>query len=903
FAIGWHAHARNLPGNIVLLASAFFGVGLLDFAHMLSYAGMPDFVTPNDPEKAIDFWLVARSLAAIALLAVALMPWRPFASAATRYAIFAAVLAATALACWLILFHQDKMPHTFIPGEGLTSFKKTSEYLIISLNLITAFALWRRMSQPQPFNAPALFGAVCVMALSEYFFTLYASVTDVFNMTGHIYKSIAYLFLYRAFFVATVETPYRQMQRSETRFRTLFESTGDAVMLVDEHGFIDCNKATLAMFGCATKEAFCSMHPADISPPVQPGGGDSRALADRNNATAMESGRHFFEWVCKRTDNGNTFIANVLLNRMELDGKMVLQATVRDITRRKQAEDVLNQFKDTLDQTLDSIFMFDENDFHFIYVNEGAIKQVGYTHDELLRMTPLDIKPEFTLARFQEMVQPLRDGTRPSLNFETIHRHKDGHDIPVEIFLQLVRKKGASPRYMAIVRDVTERKKNEARIKRLSRAYRLLSHVNEAIVRTYTKPQLFSAICNAATESGLFRLAWIGMLDESRLRVIPVASAGVDDGYTSRLNIRLDDERTGNGPIATALRTGHHVVCQDIENNPAMAPWRDEAIRRGYRSSATFPFQKAGRVIGTVTTYVAEAHFFTQDIIHLMQELTANISFALDVFAERTRREQAEDEIRQLNINLERRVAERTLLLEAANKELETFSYSVSHDLRAPLRSIDGFSKVLMDTYHDRLDATAQDWLVRVRRASQHMGHLIDDMLQLSQVSRGELKRVQIDLGALAENAVDDLRHAHPERQVRFILQEDLNIYGDPSLMRIAINNLLDNAWKYTGKTTMAEIEFGACDISFGSGVERAFFVRDNGAGFNMAYAHKLFTPFQRLHGAGEFEGTGIGLATVQRIIHRHHGKVWAEAKEGEGATLYFTLPQKNVKTRKKNGQ
>jgi len=456
---------------------------------------------------------------------------------------------------------------------------------------------------------------------------------------------------------------------------------------------------------------------------------------------------------------------------------------------------------------------------------------------------------------------------------------------------------------LGTVQDITERKNNEARIERLSRAYRLLSRVNEAIMRADTEPQLFAAICNAATESGLFRLAWIGVLDESRLRVIPVASAGVEEGYTSKLNIRLDDERTGNGPIATALRTGRHVVCPDIENDPAMAPWRDEAIRRGYRSSAAFPFKKTGGVIGTVITYAAEAHFFTQDIIQLMQELVADISFALDVFAERTRREQAEDEVRQLNINLERRVAERTLLLEAANKELEAFSYSVSHDLRAPLRSIDGFSKLLMDTYQGRLDATAQDWLGRVRRASQHMGHLIDDMLQLSQVSRGELKRVQIDLGALAKNAVDDLRLAHPERQVRFIMQGDLNIYGDPSLMRIAINNLLGNAWKYTGKTTVAEIEFGACDISADTGVERAFFVRDNGAGFNMDYAHKLFAPFQRLHVAGEFEGTGIGLATVQRIIHRQHGKVWAEAEEGEGATFFFTLPQRNMKTRRKDGQ
>jgi len=263
------------------------------------------------------------------------------------------------------------------------------------------------------------------------------------------------------------------------------------------------------------------------------------------------------------------------------------------------------------------------------------------------------------------------------------------------------------------------------------------------------------------------------------------------------------------------------------------------------------------------------------------------------VFTEKQRREQAENEIMRMNAELENRVLERTHQLEIANKELESFSYSVAHDLRAPLRSIDGFSRVLSKNYYDQLDATGKDWLERVCRASQHMGLLIDDMLQLSQVMRSPLSRELVDLSGIAEDVADELGKTNPERQVQFILQQGISVQADFGLLRIVMDNLLGNAYKFTGKQAKAEIEFGVSDRPSDTGEESTFFVRDNGDGFNMNYVHKLFGVFQRLHAMNEFEGTGIGLATVQRIIHRHNGKVWAEGKEGQGATFYFTLPQR----------
>jgi PAS domain S-box-containing protein len=243
---------------------------------------------------------------------------------------------------------------------------------------------------------------------------------------------------------------------------------------------------------------------------------------------------------------------------------------------------------------------------------------------------------------------------------------------------------------------------------------------------------------------------------------------------------------------------------------------------------------------------------------------------------------QVEEQINSLNEDLERRALE----LSAANKELEAFAHSVSHDLSAHLRRIHGFSQALLEDYADSLDRQGRDYLERLRASSKLVTQLIDDLLALSRITRSEMRRQRVDLSAMAQAIACELQKTTPERQVELIIQAGMTAKGDTHLLQVMLVNLLDNAWKFTSKQATSRIEFGVLRTRG----KHVFCVRDNGAGFDMAYADNLFGPFQRLHSQAEFSGTGIGLATVQRIVHRHGGQVWAESEVGKGAAFYFTL-------------
>jgi len=264
------------------------------------------------------------------------------------------------------------------------------------------------------------------------------------------------------------------------------------------------------------------------------------------------------------------------------------------------------------------------------------------------------------------------------------------------------------------------------------------------------------------------------------------------------------------------------------------------------------------------------------------------VAFIVFLLFEINARRRVEAELKDYQDHLEELVKGRTTALETANKDLESFSYSVSHDLRAPLRGIDGFCQILTDDYGHLLDTEGKGYLGRIRTGAQHMANLIDDLLELSRVTRRNIEREPLDLSAMVIEIVERLRKANEGRQVKITIQPGLQALGDRHLIEIVLQNLLDNAWKYTSQTPHAEVAFN----SQNSGADKIYYVSDNGAGFDMKYANKLFKAFQRLHSSDEFPGTGIGLATVHRVIKRHGGIVWAEGDVGKGASFYFTLSQ-----------
>ena len=407
--------------------------------------------------------------------------------------------------------------------------------------------------------------------------------------------------------------------------------------------------------------------------------------------------------------------------------------------------------------------------------------------------------------------------------------------------------------------DITERVESESALRRL--ADRVFAHTGEGFLR--------SLLDHFAETVGADE-AMIGRLEgDDQIRVVYVRAGG---------NLQIDMAYGLAGtPCAQVVGGEPCVIPRRVQE---LYPQDTTLVELGIEAYVAAPLAASdGRRLGLLALLYRE-ELADPDLARSLLEIVA-----ARVAAELERRE-AEHELEQYRDHLEELVEQRTEELRTANAELESFSYSVAHDLRSPLRIIDGYARTVLDDYPDGLDEKARDLLDGVCRSAGHMGKLIDDLLGLARVSRAPLERERVDLSEIARDVVGEIRAVHPDVHVEFRIAEGLRAWADRVLVRELLANLLDNAAKFSSRVDGATVELGR----EGEGGRGAFFVRDNGAGFDMEFADKLFVPFHRLHASDEFPGTGVGLATVHRIVQRHRGEIWAASSVGQGATFYFTL-------------
>ena len=736
FVSSWYGSGRTQRNIFGLAPLVFIGVALLDFVHMLTYEGMPVFAPPYKLDQSIFFFLTARLLAAFALAAIAVVPPQREFSSATRNIVTLGAIVFAGVIIWIGFFRSDWLPLYFFQDSGLTTTKVLTEYVIVAVNLVTGAMLFRNRARLKFYPVVYLMAASAVMALSDFFLTLFSNTNDHFIHLAHVYKAVAYLLIYHALFVHNIHLPLMHLQQSEAtategreRLASVIDSAIDAVICVDEqHRIVVFNRAAETMF-IYKKEEIMGRTLNDLLPGRYRAGHDhlmAEFSAENIRSRCVDKARDIFGL---RSD-GEEFPIEASISKASSNGVPILTVILRDLTVRERAQHALVASQDRFEKAFNlgavGMCVVTLDDGRMLDANAAVAAMFGYTREEMIGRTTLELGLWLDPAARQHGIEHLLRGGR-AFGVEAQGRGKSGRIFDVRRYMQIIEVEGRQC-YLTVMLDITAEKHREAEIQALNQSL------------------------------------------EDRVRERTTEIAGL---YAER-----------------QLR-------------------------------------------------VAELETMTKRLDKTNRELTN------------------------------------------ANSDLEAFSYTVAHDLRAPLRTIDGFSALLAESWETSNAAEGKHFIDRIQSRARHMNMLIDDLLELARTSRVEMQSKLLDCRACVDEIIENLDAG--KAKFRFEIGELPPCKGDERLMKQVWFNLISNAVKYSAKVVEPVIQIG-----FERGT---YFVRDNGAGFDMAFADRLFRTFSRLHTAHDFEGTGMGLAIVKRIVDRHGGQIRAEGRVGEGAKFSFTIP------------
>jgi PAS domain S-box-containing protein len=547
-----------------------------------------------------------------------------------------------------------------------------------------------------------------------------------------------------------------------------------------------------------------------------------------------------------------------------------------DVTLRKLADETLHEseerFKAIASNTPDHILMQDRELRYTFVVNP----QLGLMEKDMIGKTDYDFLPKEEADRLTE-AKTLVMKTGKALHFETSLSSQTG---TLEFFegtyVSRLDDKGQTKGLIGYFRNVTESKRAEEVLQRHAKRLRNLHKVDQAILLAIESPRSIAETALMHIRNLLScQRAGVQLFDFEK-NELKAFAIGVKAKAIMQIDTHPLEDFRGDLQI---LKQGMMDITEDLAGSSSPSAVTKSLLREGIHSYINVPLLSGTKLIGALNLAWNNPRTFSAEEKEIVSEVAGQIAI---VFEQARLRSETEAHAR----DLEKRVQKRTIELEAANKELEAFSYSVSHDLRAPLRAVDGFSRILLEEHLSELSPEAQHYLDQVRANAVQMGQLIDDLLTFSRTSRQALTKRPVDVGEIVRQVLEELQGELKGRKANVIIGDLPQCRADPAMLKRVIFNLISNAVKFTRKKEVTEIEIG----SINNDGKITYYVKDNGAGFDMNYASKLFGVFQRLHTGSEYEGTGVGLAIVQRIVHRHKGRVWAESEVDKGAKFYFTL-------------